>query len=164
MKTILAPVDFSSGTTSILAEAAALARAFDALLILLHIIDPLPSAAGEFELAEAAARMRAAAMAEAVRELGMLQRELSESGTTALTHHVVGIPGLAIVEQARVFAANYIVIGSHGHSALYELVVGGTASRVIKEAPCPVVVVSSIASESYIAASPMLESVGTTAR
>jgi nucleotide-binding universal stress UspA family protein len=37
--------------------------------------------------------------------------------------------------------ADFIVMGSHGHGALYNLLIGGTASGVIQKAPCPVVIV-----------------------
>jgi universal stress protein A len=33
------------------------------------------------------------------------------------------------------------VLGSHGHTAFYDLLVGSTAAGVLKHAPCPVVVV-----------------------
>jgi hypothetical protein len=35
----------------------------------------------------------------------------------------------------------HYVIGSHGHTAFHDLLVGGTASGVLKRATCPVVVV-----------------------
>lgn len=57
------------------------------------------------------------------------------------TKHVIGVPGRCIPEQAVELNADYIVLGSHGHGAFYDLVIGGTASRVLKEAHCPVVVV-----------------------
>lgn len=142
MKTILAAIDFSSNTPPIISEAAALARAFDGRLILLHVIDKLPASSSEFDFVEAAVRMKSAATAESVRELTKLQRQLARQGTTALTHHVVGDPGSAILEQVHAFGADYVVVGSRRHGSLYELVIGGTAQRVIKEAPCPVLVVS----------------------
>jgi nucleotide-binding universal stress UspA family protein len=142
MKTILATVDFSSCTSSIISEAAALARAFNGRLILLHVIDHLPATSSEFGFAEAAARMRSAATSESRRELDKLQRQLGRQGTTALTHHVVGEPGSAILEQAHAFGADYVVVGSRGHGPFYELLIGGTAQRVIKESPCPVVIAS----------------------
>lgn len=93
MKTILAAIDFSSNTPPIISEAAALARAFDGRLILLHVIDKLPASSSEFDFVEAAVRMKSAATAESGRELTKLQRQLAREGTTALTHHVVGDPG-----------------------------------------------------------------------
>lgn len=164
MKTILAPIDFSSGTSAVIAEAASLARAFDGRLILLHVIDTLPAASSEYGFADVSTRIGSSATAETIRELANWQRRLSRRGITSLTHHVAGVPGPAITEQAHAFGADYIVVGSRGHGSLYELVVGGTARRVIKDAPCPVVVVSSTLSQPDPATPSMLESVRRRAR
>jgi nucleotide-binding universal stress UspA family protein len=59
---------------------------------------------------------------------------------TALLH---GFIGPMILREAQKRRAAYIVIGSHGHSAFYDLVVGSTASLVLKRAACPVLVVPS---------------------
>lgn len=47
-----------------------------------------------------------------------------------------------LAEQGRL-AADAIVLGSHGHGALYDLLVGSVAEGVLRRAPCPVVVVPS---------------------
>jgi nucleotide-binding universal stress UspA family protein len=60
---------------------------------------------------------------------------------TAETVHVVGSPVPEIIEQAKTCAADYIVIGSHGHTAFYDLLVGSTANGVLKRAKCPVLIV-----------------------
>jgi len=46
-----------------------------------------------------------------------------------------------ILAQAGALRADYIVMGSHGHAALYELLAGSTAHGVLLKAACPVVVV-----------------------
>ncbi|MFN2624413.1 MAG: universal stress protein [Chthoniobacterales bacterium] len=46
-----------------------------------------------------------------------------------------------MVEQAEACGADYIVMGSHGHTALYELLVGSTTHNVLMKASCPVVIV-----------------------
>ena len=46
----------------------------------------------------------------------------------------------AILEEARNLSAAFIVIGSHGHGAVYELLAGSTTHGVLHRAPCPVVV------------------------
>lgn len=38
-------------------------------------------------------------------------------------------------------AADLLVVGFMGHSALYERIIGGTADRLVRLAPCPVLVV-----------------------
>ena len=47
----------------------------------------------------------------------------------------------AIVEEADVFGADVVVVGSRGHGALSTAVLGSTSAQVIDHAPCPVLVV-----------------------
>ncbi|MBI4621943.1 MAG: universal stress protein [Verrucomicrobia bacterium] len=51
--------------------------------------------------------------------------------------HLPAIPAC----QAEKNAADFIVMGSHGHTALYDLVVGSTTHGVLRRATCPVVIV-----------------------
>lgn len=46
-----------------------------------------------------------------------------------------------IVAVAAAEAADYLVIGTEGHTPLQELILGGTASAILRRARCPVVVV-----------------------
>lgn len=141
MKTILAPIDFSDGTRTVIAEAVALARALEARLVLLNVIQPLPASASEFGFAEATAKIAAAAAGNADRRLAHIQEQLGEDGIAVSTFHAVGTSGDTIIARARELSADYIVIGSHGHGAFYDLIVGSTTSRVLKEATCPVLVI-----------------------
>ncbi len=142
MKTILAPIDFSAASKQVVAEALKLARAMQARLVLLHVVQP-PIVTNSDLGPQLSADFVAAAASSAQKNLAALQRKLQAKGLTVTTAHLVGPPGQAIAEEAAALRASYIVLGSHGHGAFYELVVGGTASRVLKLARCPVVVVPS---------------------
>src|SRR5688572_16555148 len=124
MNIILVPIDFSGGTEILVAEAASFAAALNSRLVLLHIVEPLPATASEFQFVEAATRIAAKIEREIEHKLRDLQQQLQARGVSAITFHVVGLPGPSIVAQAKNFAATYIVMGSHGHGALYELIVG----------------------------------------
>jgi nucleotide-binding universal stress UspA family protein len=52
-----------------------------------------------------------------------------------------GTPYQNVVDMAKREEVDLIVMGSHGHSGLAHLVLGSTAERVIRLAPCPVLVV-----------------------
>jgi nucleotide-binding universal stress UspA family protein len=54
---------------------------------------------------------------------------------------LTGAPVARILDQAEQRAADYIVLGSHGHTAVYDLLVGSTAHGVLKKATCPVIIV-----------------------
>ena len=140
MKTILAPVDFSAGTVGIVDAAAVLARANGARLVALHVVPPTIVVDGEFG-SRAAEEYSATLVESAARQLADLQKQFRVQGITIVTEHRAGAAGPAIVEHARALNAAYVVLGSHGHGALHDLIMGSTTTRVLKEAPCAVVVV-----------------------
>lgn len=141
MKTVLAPIDFSAVSRRVIDEAIGLARAIGGRLVLLHVVSPGNFAPSEFAPPGARAAYIAQAEKQARDELSALQRNLRDAGVTAHVVHQVAQPGAGIIEQAERLEADYLVLGSHGHGAFYELIVGGTASRVLKLARCPVVIV-----------------------
>jgi nucleotide-binding universal stress UspA family protein len=57
------------------------------------------------------------------------------------THVLVGHPVRDIVKLASELKADLLVVGSAGHSQLYERMLGSRADRLVHLAPCPVLVV-----------------------
>lgn len=143
MKTILAPIDFSNATDGVIAAAGNLARATQSKILLLHIVQP-PVLTSDYGLAienfqEAIAiseKHSAKRLAELSEGLRLRFAEL-----TVETRQVNGPPVPEILDAARVFDAAYIVMGSHGHNAFYDLLVGTTTHGVLRKAGCPVVIV-----------------------
>jgi nucleotide-binding universal stress UspA family protein len=69
-------------------------------------------------------------------------REFARAQDLAIAIHlVVGHPVQRIVDFAERHGADLLVVGFMGHSALYERIIGGTADRLVRLAPCPVLVV-----------------------
>jgi len=56
-------------------------------------------------------------------------------------HEVVGHPVRRIVEMVEAQGFDLLVIGFHGHAAIYERLIGGTADRLVRMAPAAVLVV-----------------------
>ncbi len=77
----------------------------------------------------------------AVKRLDLLQRATAKRGVPVRVVHLSGPAVPLIIDQARKVRADMIVIGSHGHTAFYDLLVGSTAHGVLKRATCPVLVV-----------------------
>lgn len=69
-------------------------------------------------------------------------RDLARARRIALAAHVVsGHPVQRIVKFVQDERCDLLVVGFMGHSALYERVIGGTADRLVRLAPCAVMVV-----------------------
>jgi len=142
MPTILTPIDFSKVTPAVMAEASTLARALKARLVLLHVTPPPFIASDDPRAAEIIVQLTELAAKSAGKKLGEWQKKLEAGGISTRSIHRMGAPVTVIAAAAKELRATYLVIGSHGHGAFYELLVGSTASGLLKRSPCPVVVVS----------------------
>lgn len=141
MKTILTPVDFSPATKGVLAAASELAAAVGGKIVLLHALQH-PVVTTEYGLtAETLKETMEVGRRAALKQLDHLERLLTGKGVAASSRLATGLAAGVIVEEARKSRAAYVVLGSHGHTAFYELLVGGTTHAVLKKASCPVLVV-----------------------
>lgn len=141
MKTILAPVDSSPASNDVVAAAAALAQAISGRLVLLTVVQPPVFTAEYSVMMENIAEITAIGERAAANHLAKLQKTVERAGLTVETVQQSGSPVTHIVEQADKYQADYIVMGSHGHTAFYDLLVGSTTHGVMKRARCPVVIV-----------------------
>ena len=62
------------------------------------------------------------------------------SGVNLIVEVVAGHAAAAVVDRVKALNAD-LVVGFMGHSALYERIIGGTTDRLVRLAPCPVLVV-----------------------
>lgn len=142
MKTILALVDFSDITAKVLAQTQTLANAFSARVILMHVIrkDPVILDAG---LASAAIMRppREEVIQAGEAKLQELRDSVAAAGIAVTTQQLPDATMANILEESRRLEADIIVVGSHHHSALYDLFIGSFTHDLLKLARCPVLVV-----------------------
>jgi len=140
---LLVCVDFSPVTAGVVEQASLLARALGAEVRLLHVGAPDPDFVG-YQAGPATVRDGVArALRDEHRALEDLAERLRAAGVDVKPLMVQGPTRDAIVEQARTFRADMIVLGSHGHGALFNLLVGSVAEGVLHAARVPVLVVPS---------------------
>jgi len=115
-----------------------LARSLGAQMALVHAIDP--SLVFSPEGGMAADELALRAQQDGGRIIADFRARLP-AGTAALQFVRQGPPGPEIVNAAREWPADLIVIGSHGRRGLTRAVLGSVAEAVMRNAPCPVLVV-----------------------
>jgi len=134
---ILVPLDFSPASMEALDYAVSMAKQFHASIHLVHVYPPdEASAAGAghllFESAEAIERLN--------EELTGIHRKHAPTFRPENCHIRSGRPYEETVRVAREIDADLIVLSTRGHSGLKHLLLGSTAERVVRNAPCPVLV------------------------
>jgi nucleotide-binding universal stress UspA family protein len=139
--TILAPVDFSRTTDAVVAETIALAKALKAKVVLLNVLQP-PTITSEYgPLMSNVAEIVAVGERVAAKQLARVQEVLAAEAIESETLQFAGAPVPNILKQAEKLGVDYIVMGSHGHTAFYDLLVGSTTHGVLLKSPCPVLIV-----------------------
>ena len=142
---ILVPVDFSNAGQAALSFAVMLASKFAARITLIHVVElysaPQDPIYGFFPVDDGAL---AAASASRLKDLAAenVPAELLE---TTLVRH--GVPYDQITAAAREMNADVIVITTHGRTGLAHVLLGSTAERIVRHAPCAVLTVRRCASD-----------------
>jgi nucleotide-binding universal stress UspA family protein len=142
MKTILVPVDLSVATTRVCQAACDLARLIGGRIILFHSVPPLPVMMNDYYAFDTGHMAQAMAAVEknATQKLRALARRFARR-CPVQTVQLTGHPVSSILAKAATTKAVYIVLGSHGHGAVYDLILGSTTHGVLRRARCPVLVV-----------------------
>lgn len=138
---ILTPVDFSEYSREALRHAAELARQYGAELHLLHVLEPWPPAASVTSDAypmfhEYVLQAHAHAKAS-LADLGVPSSVITPVKRVTRSGHVER----EILKYADEEGVDLIVLGTQGRTGLSHLVMGSVAEKVIRLAPCPVLVV-----------------------
>ena len=137
LRSILVPVDFSPSSEQALRHAKVFAAKFGSKITLVHVIES-GRYVGEFTELETG-------MTEIPRRVEeRLLMLVNGSGEPALFDRVevrAGRPFHEISTAASELGSDLIVMASLGRSGSADILLGGTAERVVRHAPCPVLVV-----------------------
>jgi nucleotide-binding universal stress UspA family protein len=148
IKTVLVPLDFSRASMQALKYTISFAQEFGSTIHLVHVqpVDEMTaiSRAGHLMLncADAIALMQD--------RLAEVQRKHDVRFWPDNCHVASGRPFEEICKLAREIEADLIVLPTRGHSGLKHVVLGSTAERVVRYAPCPVLVLRGAKYQSII--------------
>lgn len=128
MQAILMPIDFSDATDAIVQHTAQLCSQLDAEMCVLHV-----SGADVDDPKQGRAALRP--------KLDAVVDRLNEAGCKASPKLVFGPAIPSILDQIDVLSPTMVVVGSHSHSAVRDLLVGSVTQSLLHSAKCPVLVV-----------------------
>ncbi len=139
MRRVLVPLDLSDAARPTLRAAKEIARRFEARLHLLHVIEPLPfpvSITGIVTIFDLVPDIREKARVQ----LKALLEEAEGPPVEGILRIESGHAATKIVETARDMKADLIVLATHGLTGVEHFCIGSVAERVVRTAPCPVLV------------------------
>ena len=138
---LLVAVDLSDSTEIIMEKAEEIAKAFSAKIWILHNAEPAPDVL-EFKADPQAARE---ALAKKFHKEHRQIQEIAERfraeglDTTALLVH--GPTVETILEEVEKLDVDMIVVGTHGRSAVYQLIMGSVSEEILHKSRCPVLII-----------------------
>jgi nucleotide-binding universal stress UspA family protein len=138
---ILAAVDFSPVTAQVLATLKLVAATSSAQVWLVHVAPPDPAFIG-YEAGPHAVRNQVAAEHHARhQQLQELAESLRSDGVDTTALLLQGATVATLVAEAERLQATMIVLGSHGHGRVYDIVAGSVAEGVVRATKWPVLLV-----------------------
>ena len=117
---------------------AELARALGAEMALVYVVDS--SLGYPADTGVSPNELLAIAKQEAKKLVGDFRQRLAPQ-SAVMEFTLEGGPSAEIVKAAKEWPADIIVIGSHGRGGLQRVLIGSVAEGVMRNAPCPVLVV-----------------------
>jgi universal stress protein A len=138
---ILVPIDFSDTSKKALLYALRFAEQFGCEIVLLHVVEPAVPMVGAPLAIEVFPQPQDDSMA-ARKELAALAARSRTNGANSINSTIrIGHPPNEITKAAKDLDADLIIIATHGYTSWRHLCIGSTAERVVRAAPCPVLVV-----------------------
>ncbi len=141
--TILVPIDFSEHSINALKYSVLFAQTFSSRLVLVYVVEPViyPSDLGFGQVAIPS--LEADMHARGEEQLRRLAELHIPSSVDHVLHVRSGKPFHEINELAGEVRADLVIIATHGHSGLEQVLFGSTAEKVVRKAPCAVLTLRS---------------------
>lgn len=141
LKRILVPIDFSEHSRKALRYALPFALQFGAELEVMYVVEPTiyPSdfGFGQVGFPDVEKELHEKATQELVELLG----QMVPKGVVSIPVVSTGIPFVEITTHAQQTEVDLIIIATHGRTGVEHILFGSTAEKIIRKAPCPVLVV-----------------------
>lgn len=141
MATIILPVDFGKTTDILLDAAVKFAKQINGKICLIHIAPvDIGYAVGDMGM-QYFPEMEQSEIKQELLDLNQLQQRIIAQGVDCEYLLKQGIAKDIIISYAEQQKADYIVMGSHGRSGMYDVFIGSLTKELTKLSPIPVLVI-----------------------
>ena len=141
MKNILVAIDFSNVSEEVVKKGAEMAKAFSSHLWIVHVGAPNPDFIG-YEAGPRHERdWRTETLHQEHRTMQDKAKEVEKYGIKATPLLVQGPTIESILKEASRLKAELIVVGSHGHGVLHDVLVGSVTKGLLRRSPHPLLVI-----------------------
>jgi nucleotide-binding universal stress UspA family protein len=140
-KSIIVPTDFSEHSLRGLDYAIEIAEKFGSRLKIVYVLEPLLQAADVAWTTVDFEQLNQAHKESAEKQLSQLIEERVPNNMSAESAILFGKPFVEILKLAKAENADLIVMATHGRGAISHILMGSTAEKVVRKAPCPVLTV-----------------------
>src|SRR5215510_11086803 len=149
IRKILVPIDFSPHSNQVMKYASVIAQAFNATIILMHVVDSASySVTDTFNVVD-----RRRPLETIARALLDNSAEQINGGIRVQPYLATGFAYQEILNKTRKDRVDLIVMGTHGRTGLGHFLLGSVTEKVVRMAPCPVLTVR--LSEKGLTATPL---------
>lgn len=137
IRKILVPIDFSPHSSQVMKYASAIAKSFNATIILMHVVESAPySVTDTFNIID-----RRRPVQTIARSLLASWAEEIDAGITVQTYLAIGFAYHEILEKVQKDRVDLIIMGTHGRTGLGHFLLGSVTEKVVRMATCPVLTV-----------------------
>ena len=138
---ILVALDLSAASSKVIAAARRVAEMSAAEVYVLHVAEPEADFIGYEAGPEVLRRQQAQ---DYQREQDEVEKYVGELNAAGIKTHARVLDGAMVkttISEAKRLGSEYIVVGSHGHGAVYDVLVGSHSAALMRKSPVPVLVV-----------------------
>ena len=139
--TILVAVDLSPASEKVVEAAGRVAKLTGAPVYVIHTAEPEPDFVGYDAGPEVVRTQVAQELRREHREVQALAEKLRGEGIDATALLVRGPTVETTLKEANNLEAELIVVGTHGHGAVYDVLIGSYSAGIIRRSELPVLVV-----------------------
>lgn len=138
---ILVAVDLSPASEKVVEAAGRVAKLTNATVYILHTAEPEPDFVGYDAGPEVVRTQVANELRREHRDVQALAEKLRDEGLDATALLIRGPTVETTLKEAENLKAELIVVGTHGHGAVYDVLIGSYSAGIIRKSTLPVLVV-----------------------